>query len=112
MAVVLFSLLFEKKCRDLNPKKYFVQVARFASLRSDRPRTLHCFYPGKPLLSFLYQLIAEWKYTRLYSTIVNMNWHKFLSKKDLLSCKDHLPGDTLKLRAELTVSSLSFSLHF
>jgi len=30
MAVVLFSLLFEKKCRDLNPKKYFVQVARFA----------------------------------------------------------------------------------
>ncbi len=30
MAVLLFSLLFEKKCRDLNPKKYFVQVARFA----------------------------------------------------------------------------------
>jgi hypothetical protein len=35
----------------------------------------------------------------------HQNWVflKFLSKKDLLSCKDHLPGDTLKLRAELTV---------
>ena len=62
--------------------------------------------------SLYFHSSAEWKYTRLYSTIVNMNWHKFLSKKDLLSCKDHLPGDTLKLRAELTVSSLSFSLHF
>jgi hypothetical protein len=46
---------------------------------------------------------ASLKSSRKFKPHEGWGLSKFMSKKDLESCKDHLPGGTLKLKVELTV---------